>query len=1116
MDALLREDAASRLRALELASFIVEAPAGAGKTELLTQRVLRLLAVVEEPEEVVAITFTNKAAAEMKARILASLARAAAGDMPEEPHKRITYDLARAALAAGAARGWQLMANPGRLRITTIDALCASLARQLPFLSRFGAQPQLADKAARHYEEATRRTLALVEADDAVGMAVADALRHLDNDAGRLAALLADMLARRDQWLPHTLGERLRDEAERAVAALIRRDLENAAVRFDAALQARLMPLARFAANNVDTTSPLAALLDWTTPLTGTPQELPQWRALCKLLLTEDDGVRKQVNKNQGFPAGKEAAELKAAMGEFLAAVPAAVAAALARVRELPDPHYGEDEWRTVEALSRLLQLAAAQLWTVFNEAGEADFVEVAQRALQALGKPDAPTDLALALDYRIRHLLVDEFQDTSPTQVELLRRLTAGWTAGDGRTLFAVGDPMQSIYRFRKADVGLFLRAAEQGIGGLSLERLRLTRNNRSCAAVVDWVNVAFAGIFPAADGVAAGAIRYRTFVATRDPLPGAGVVVAPVLVTAQTPPAQADAVEAQRIVDIIRKVRRDDPQRRIAVLVRARGHLDALVAEIRRRHAGLRFQAVEIEGLAERQPVQDMLSLTRALHHRADRVHWLAILRAPWCGLTLADLHALAGDDHRRTLWQLMNEEDRVARLSADGQVRLLHLRSVIEEAFAQRGRQRPRRWVEGVWLRLGGAACLAGGTDAADVGAFLDLIDRLDGGGRFGIEELEREVADLYAAPDPAAGDDIQFMTIHKSKGLEFDTVILPGLHRGTGNGDQPLMLWEEVLTDGAGESLVAAPLKRRGAADGTPTLYDYLRRLEAERSANEDARVLYVAATRAIRALHLVGVVAPRADGTLAARAGTFLGLLWGAVAGEFDAAAASAEEGAAIPAAAAFTPQLVRCAAPAAPAALLQAAALPPAMPRVDAEAAEFVTGDPLAAHVGTLVHIYLEMIARSGVPAWPEQRIRALQPVMLGWLRQRGHTESDANAGAERCVAALLATIGSAQGQWVLAPRPQAGAELALTFRDGARIATQVVDRCFVEDGVRWIIDYKTARIDGGEAALRAHAERYRPQLERYAALFAHEGLPLRMAIFYAASGHLLELRDTH
>ncbi|CAG0951929.1 hypothetical protein ARNL5_00178, partial [Anaerolineae bacterium] len=641
----------------------------------------------------------------------------------------------------------------------------------------------------------------LVEVDDATGAAVADALRHLDNDAGRLSALLADMLARRDQWLPHTLGERLREEAEAAVAALIARDLEAAAAGLGSLLQERLMPLARYAAANVDAASPLAALLDWTGVLAGTPDELPRWRALCRLLLTEEDAARKQVNKNQGFPAGKEGAPAKEAMTAFLGEFAAGGgAAALARVRELPDPRYGEEDWRIVEAMSRLLRIAAAQLWTVFNEAGEADFVEVAQRALLALGSAEAPTDLALALDYRMRHLLVDEFQDTSPTQVELLRRLTAGWAPGDGRTLFAVGDPMQSIYRFRKADVGLFLSVADRGIGGLSLALLRLTRNNRSCPAVVDWVNRSFAGIFPTADGVASGAIRYREFAATRAPLAGEGVVVHPLVVARDEEGVDADLLEAEAVLNIVDAVRRDDPERRVAVLVRARSHLDALVAAIRRSRGGLRFQAVEIEGLAARQSVQDLLSLTRALHHRADRVHWLAILRAPWCGLTLADLFALAGDDHRSTLWQLMHEEDRLARLSADGRTRLLHLRGVIEEAFAHRGRARPRRWVEGVWLGLGGAACLVGATDAADVAAFLDLIDTLDAGGRFSLEELEREMADLYAAPDPEAGEGLQLMTIHKSKGLEFDTVILPGLHRGTGNGDSPLMLWEEVLVDG----------------------------------------------------------------------------------------------------------------------------------------------------------------------------------------------------------------------------------------------------------------------------------------------------------------------------
>jgi ATP-dependent exoDNAse (exonuclease V) beta subunit len=143
----LVEDGQARERALALASFIVEAPAGAGKTELLTQRYLRLLAVVDHPEEVLALTFTNKAATEMRDRILRSLETAASGVQPVEPHKQQTFRLAGAALARDGELGWGLLAHPGRLRITTLDALCAGLARQMPYLSRFGSQPAVTDDA---------------------------------------------------------------------------------------------------------------------------------------------------------------------------------------------------------------------------------------------------------------------------------------------------------------------------------------------------------------------------------------------------------------------------------------------------------------------------------------------------------------------------------------------------------------------------------------------------------------------------------------------------------------------------------------------------------------------------------------------------------------------------------------------------------------------------------------------------------------------------------------------------------------------------------------------------------------------------------------------------------
>ena len=116
-----------------------------------------------------------------------------------------------------------------------------------------------------------------------------------------------------------------------------------------------------------------------------------------------------------------------------------------------------------------------------------------------------------MRLDYRIRHILVDEFQDTSSLQIGLLERLTAGWEAGDGRTLFVVGDAMQSIYGFRKANVSLFIRTRELGIGGVGLTALDLSTNFRSAPAIVEWVNNSFASIFPNRDDRTRGQVCYR-----------------------------------------------------------------------------------------------------------------------------------------------------------------------------------------------------------------------------------------------------------------------------------------------------------------------------------------------------------------------------------------------------------------------------------------------------------------------------------------------------------------------------------------------------------------------------------------------------------------------------
>jgi ATP-dependent exoDNAse (exonuclease V) beta subunit len=229
-----------------------------------------------------------------------------------------------------------------------------------------------------------------------------------------------------------------------------------------------------------------------------------------------------------------------------------------------------------------------------------------------------------------------------------LLELLTAGWQADDGRTVFVVGDPMQSIYRFRDAQVGLFLQARRAGLPNVKLEPLTLSTNFRSQGAIVDWVNSIFPTVLPSSEDEASGAVPYSPSV----PFEAADAEGEPALELFSDREG-----EAKRVVELVAEARG-----KTSILVRNRSHLDHIVEALK--GAGVRYRAVEIEQLGEKQVVQDLYALTRALTHLADRVAWLSILRAPWCGLTLAELSSFFEAERHATVWALIQSQPRLSR--------------------------------------------------------------------------------------------------------------------------------------------------------------------------------------------------------------------------------------------------------------------------------------------------------------------------------------------------------------------------------------------------------------------------------------------------------------------
>jgi ATP-dependent exoDNAse (exonuclease V) beta subunit len=1115
-------DQSVRDRALDPAgSFIVQAPAGSGKTGLLAQRLLALLCRAERPEEILAITFTRRAAGELRERVHEALQGASrAGPAPPEPFARRTLELARAVLERDRALGWRVTEQPGRLRVLTIDALCNQLARGLPWRSGIAGDVVPTQAPRPLYREAARQLVELLDDDAPWTGPVATLLRHLDGDLARFERMVVDMLARRDQWLrflpPQGAGA---GEADREL-------LEEALVRGVeaevAALQAAVPPdrvaelaeVCAYAGEQAAVADGSPDVVAWVGArgLPGAdPAGLARWRALARVLQTEKGLWRARFTVKQGFPPAR------AGPGKIMKDRAAALAGALrphealrrrlARCVRLPEPAYSDDQWRVLAGLLQALRVAAGLLTVVFAERRVVDYVELSLAARRALEDEGAPTELALALDHRLRHVLVDEYQDTSRAQYELLARLTEGWEPGDGRTMFLVGDPMQSIYRFREADVALFLHTWREGLPQVPLEPLRLAANFRSGAPVVAWVNRTFGQVLPSRDDPGVGAVGYAPFEAVHAGSAADGVRL-------HALGSSEPGSEAALVCELARAARAADPEGSVAVLARTRRHLAALLPALRA--AGLRYRGVELERLASVPTVQDLMALTRALMHPADRIAWLAVLRAPWCGLTLTDLFALVGDDPECEIAARLGDPGFRAALSEDGRRRAERAWAVLEAARARGGRMGLRPWVETTWLALGGAECVTC-AEREIAGDYLRLLEVLSASGhRPDLAEIEERTVELYArAERPDA--DLEVMTIHRAKGLEFDTVIVPGLHRGQRAEQRRLLVWSRGVAGGDGLSMLLAPLPAAGEA-GRASVYDFVHDLEARRAREEQDRLLYVAVTRARRVLHLIGHAAPDASGRpRPPAAGTLLASLWPVVSDQFGivaAPAASAPAADAGPGAAAPETSLLRRLPGAwSPGEETRAAAGHLAEGSGNAaQAVEFDWAGEIARHVGNLVHEVLEQMAEEGLEAWDEDRLEARRPAWRRALAGLGVAPSGLDAGAETVRSALAGVLRDERARWLLDPgHRESRSEHALTGVSQGRLVRGVVDRTFVDErGTRWIVDYKSGRHEGGglDAFLDREQTRYRAQLERYGSLFASlEDRPVRLALYFPLVG---------
>ena len=827
----------------------LEASAGTGKTRVLVDRYVRLLEVGVAPRNILAITFTRKAAAEMRQRVMATL---------RERHREGGINEAR----------WRDIRDAfSDISISTIDAFCLQLLHEFPLEAGVDPGFELADET---------ETPRLIESSLDAALRIGRGLSLDDPDVALVFAELGELQLRKG--LSTLLDRRL------VAWDALNRFLRGREMHVDMAC-ARLHQSLRAALASITTASGKATGGE---ALIATGPHVPSFALLARDLrrLMRDslpspadlriglDRLAEYVLTQKGEPR-KKPADKKAdfnssahydAHKDLLIGLGPHVVAAIESFRR-------DINLVLARGVRRLFKIAQDEYRRTLEKHGVLDFSDLLEHALRLLGQMEEFSRSRYRLESRYEHVLVDEFQDTSRAQWRLVRQLVRAWAEGEGLshgpippTIFIVGDRKQSIYGFRDAEVTV-LDAAAKFIDALRPElpaRAAITRSYRAVAELLAFVNDVSAGVEKVLERP--DAFRYGdddAFPAI-DGLPGEPEAIN--VVAADTDVAQAEAVaeEISRLLlsramvrDRVTGVRRDINPGDVGILFRTRESHILFEAALARRQVP--YYVYKGLGFFDADEVKDVLALIAYCADPVSNLRAAAFLRSGFVRLSDETLKQLSP---RLADALIADDPGIIDRLSTiahqDDRDRLLMARTAAPQWLALADQLTPAELIDRVLADSAYAAELSGlGLAQAreNLKKVRGLIRRIQNRGYATLGRLVDYFAELVAGGDESnaiidAADAVNLMTVHAAKGLEFPVVFVVNLGKGSGGGRDPIRVVAAPVGEDEDEDAEV-----EGASVAVGEHLNETDRDNAAKDLEETKRLLYVALTRARDRLYL---------------------------------------------------------------------------------------------------------------------------------------------------------------------------------------------------------------------------------------------------------------------